>query len=393
MTLELGKNNFEGIFGEILIINKKINEEKINHLYNLKENYADFLCSFNYRHDLTLKNKKYSKLNEEITFLYNLKFKFLLKIMTNQIHSILNDGTSVEIKPYGELKYLNKNKSSNKELKIRLYSINYAIINFPYQHGLEYLIFQLHRIISLSHELLNFYLYKTLHFVFEYIKLASSYYIFRKNEANRIKTEVKYTIFVLSLIIVLNTKQRKLQLDEKIRDLILEFSHLYSLKRSAVLQRMNFCILLDDKIFKKGKISNYDKIIDEMLSYINNPENENILFYSEILYKFLTMDDILESKEIKHKKYMQIFSYFINSKKDKKKEIKTMIKGFIRYFVNIKSQKKIYHYLKAIYLDIDSVKKYLKENDEFRNFIVHNYNEVINNFCKYSQYIQILSFL
>ena len=195
-------------------------------------------------------------------------------------------------------------------MKIRLHSINYAIINFPYQHGLEYLIFQLHRIISLSEndELLNFYLYKTLHFVFEYIKLASSYYIFRKNEANKIKTEVKYTIFLLSLIIVLNTKQRKLQLDEKIRDLLIEFSHLYSEKRSAVLQKMNFCILLDDKIFKKGKISSYDKIIDEMLSYINNPENENVLFSSEILYKFLTMDDILESKEIKHKKYMKIFT-------------------------------------------------------------------------------------
>jgi hypothetical protein len=55
MTLELGKSNFEGIFGEVLFINKNIKSEYIHHLYNLKENYSDILCSLNYKIDLTSK--------------------------------------------------------------------------------------------------------------------------------------------------------------------------------------------------------------------------------------------------------------------------------------------------------------------------------------------------
>ena len=163
LTLELGKNNFEGIFGELIIINKLLKKDNIKHLYNLKENYADIICSINYNNDLIVKNKKFMKNNEDLVFFNNLKYNCVLKILTYECHSLLKDLNSVRIKPYGELQY-SKNKNN---LKLRIYSLNYAIINFPYQHGIEYLIFQLHKIISMSEndELLNFYLYKTLFFV------------------------------------------------------------------------------------------------------------------------------------------------------------------------------------------------------------------------------------
>ena len=399
MILDLGKSNFEGIFGEVLIINKNIKIEDIYHIYNLKDNYANIITTINYKSDLTnyLKYKKYP----DITFFQNLKYECILKILTYQIHSILNDSKSVIIKPYGVLKYSqyttnNNNYNYNNNLNIRLYSTNYSIEHFLTQHGFEYLIFQLHRIISLSEndELLNFYLYKTLNFVLEYIKMASEY-IFPKKE-NKVKTEKKYTNFILSLLTILNTNKRELQLDEKIKNIFLSYSKLYREKKAAfILQKINFSILLNNKIFRKDNISYYDKLLNEMISYLNIEEKENSLQYKEIFYKFLLLDDIFESKEKIHKKYMSIISYFIiGNKKNKIKDINTMRKILIRYIIEIISQKKLYHYLKVLYLNMDSIKEYFKENEIFIKFI-EAYSKPINNNNnnKYSEYIQILCFL
>ena len=401
MTLELGKKNFEGIFGEVIIINKLIKKENINHLYNLKENYADIICSINNKNDFTLKNKNYTKSNEDILFFYNLKYDCILKILTYHIHSLLKNKNIVIIKPYGELKYVKNNSSNNinNQLRIRLYSLNYSIVHFPYQYGIEYLIFQLHKIISMSEndDLLNFYLYKTLYFILEYIKMGSSLFLFPKKD-NKYKIDKKYIIFVLSLTIILNTKQRELQLHEDIRDLFLDFGKIYLEKNAnSNVQKINLSILLNEKIFKKSDITYYDKMfneIDKIIFHKNNSAKETSFLCNELLYKILLLDDILESNEIKHKKFMKIIGYFIICKNTKiKKDIKNISKNFIKYFIQIKSPKKIYHYLKLIYLNIDYIQQYFSQNEEFKNYILSNYYKIINNNCKYSQYIQILCFL
>ena len=390
MTLELGKSNFEGIFGEVLIFNKIFDDNSINHLSNLKHDYADIITPSNYKNDFTIKNKKYEKDNEDILFFKNNKCIF--RILTYQINKLLNNTSSVQLKPYGELKYA---KKIPNELNIRLYSLNFSNMNFAYQQGVEYLIFQLHKIISLSEndELLNYYLYKTLNFTLEYIKFAASY-IFPTKDQIKFKVEVKFIIFVLSLVTLLNTKKRKLQLDENIRDVLFNLEVIYREKKAFLLQKMNFGLLLDNKIFKKPDITNYNKLFDEMILHLNYEGKENSLLYNEILYKFLLLDNILESKEIKHKKYMNILSYFLIGKKNSKvKDIKLMNKNFLRYFIDIKSPKKIYHYLKFMYYNIDSIKPNIKDNDEFISYIISNSNKVIKDNFKYYQYIQILCFL
>ena len=406
MELELGKNNFEGIFGEVILINNIIKSENINHLYNLKGNYADVISSINFKNDLSFSNKKYTNEKDDIKYFSNFKYKCILKILTYQISSLLNNLSSITINPYGQLKYLSKNQNNNNnEQIIRLYSINYAIINFPNQHGFDYLIFILHKIISSSEndELLNFYLYKTLYFVLEYIKFESNYIFHIKNN-NKVKTEVKYTIFAFSLLLLLNTKKRKLQLDEKIRDLLIEYNKIYREKKALSLLKMNFSILLDENIFKRGKIDIYNKIMDELKFHLDNSENESSLLYNEILYKILLMDDILESKDIKHKKYMEILSYFVienkknelkDEKKSKIKDIKIMVNNFMEYFLELNSPKKIYHYLKLIYFNINSFRIYFEENNEYLKYLLTNSNKIINdkNNFKYCQYIQILCFL
>ena len=405
MTLYLGKSNFEGIFGEVVIINKNLDYKDINHLYNLKENYADIICSLKNKFDFTYKNKNYTDTNVDIIFFKDLKYQCNLKIQTIHIHSILNNYISIRIKPYGELKYTKflQDKIINcDDLKIQLYRLIYSIENFFNQHGLEFLIFQLHRIISLSEndESLNFYLYKTLRFLLEYIKMATEY-IFPEKD-NRVKTEKKYINFSLSLITVLYTKKRKFELDEKIRDVLLEFSRFYRVKKvTQNLHKINFSLLLENKLFKKCSIFYYKKILDEMNLYIEEDNKEKSLLYKEILYKYLLLDDILESKLIKHKQYMKIFDYFlIPEEKLKNKDTNAMIKIFIRYFSEIKSPKKLYHYLKYIYLNIDSIKPFFedKENQKFFDCLFKNENiiDTNNNYSvnyKYNEYNQILFFL
>ena len=91
---------------------------------------------------------------------------------------------------------------------------------------------------------------------------------------------------------------------------------------------------------------------------------------------------------------MSIINYFIiGNKKNKLKDINSMRKIFINYLINIKSEKKIYHYLKIIYLNFESINLYFQENENFVQFIIANSNQLINNNSKYNEYIRILSFL
>ena len=397
LKLELGKYNFEGIFGELILLNKIIKQEDINHLYNLKDNYADVICNINSNYDLTYKSKIYTNNNEDIKYFQNLKYQCILKILTKQFDSLLNNSNSIIVKPYGILKYSKDIKDNNiinaDELNIRLYTRIYSIESFFNQHGLEYLIFQLHRIISLSENdvSLNYYLYKTLHFFLEYIKMAKDL-IFPKKD-HKIKIEKKYIIFALSLLTILKKSNRQLQLDEKIMDILLDFSKFYrEIKVSLNLQKLNYSILLDKEIFKKGNFSFYDKLFNEMILYKENNEKENYLFEKEILLQFLLLDDILDSIEIKHKKYMKIISFFLIGKEKYKN---SALKIFIQYIIELKNPKKLYHYLKFIYLNINLIQqKIIKDNIKFTNFISQNTNVFNNNNKnKYDEYNQILCFL
>ena len=397
LTLELGKSNFEGIIGEVIMINRTIRPENIKHIFNLKNEYGDIIPSINHRYDFTSKNKKYSNDNEDIDFLKNLKYQCVLKILTYNVSTFLNDSNDIKINPHGTLQYSNTN---NKNIKIRLYNVNFSIINFAYQHGIEYLIFQFHKIVSLSEndELLNYYLYKTLLFSLEYIKIVA-FFIFPSKDQKKFKIEVKYILYVLSLLTILNTKKRKLRLDEKIKDVILKIGMIYREKNLNVLQKLNFSLLLDNRIFKRTSPKNYMKIFDEMIVVINNEGKESVLLYKDIFYKFLLLDSILESKDINHKKYMAIINFFLNGNLNENKKYNKidnknirMIDILCQYLLKIKSPIKIYHYLKVIYLNIDSIKMYTQK-DEFVNFIIVNSNKIIKEDNKYNKYIQILCFL
>ena len=400
LVIELGKSNFEGIFGELLLLNKKIKSKEMFHLFNLKEDYYDILTTINYKNDFTFKKKKY--LNEDdpdITYFNTLKFQCLIRISPKLITKILPNQYSFIIKPYGELKYSKKKNNinlinnNNNGIKINIYNKTFCINNYIQQHGIDYLIFQLHKIKSLSEDnkSFNFYLYKTLNFLLQFIRKADDYFFPVKNK--RFKAEPKFCNFYLALNSILNSKKKVFELNEKMREILLEYGALFQSKKAIFFQKMNFDILFDSRLFKTGVYTNYKKIFEQMIWHLNNNNKDNSIM---LFFKILLFDDFLltESKdtEIKHKQYMDIISTYISE--NKKLKHKKMINDFlIHYLINIKNPKKIYHYLKIIYYNIDNIKEIYKESSEIFNYLITNYNKLDNYNCKYCRNNQILCFL
>lgn len=81
-------------------------------------------------------------------------------------------------------------------MNIKLYHTSYSIINFIFQHGLDFLTFQLHKMKSLidDNELLNLCLYKTLHTVLELIKMADEFFFIEKVKI-KLKLKINYIHF------------------------------------------------------------------------------------------------------------------------------------------------------------------------------------------------------
>ena len=101
--LELGKDNFVGVIGEFLIINKNLNKSNIHHLFNLKEKYSKILSQiynnyedlFKYDSPNFIKSKfGINKLSDNekksIDFFKQLDFNIILEIMTYKINKFNN---------------------------------------------------------------------------------------------------------------------------------------------------------------------------------------------------------------------------------------------------------------------------------------------------------------
>ena len=398
--LKLGESNFEGIIGDLVLINKKIRSKDIVHLFNLKEDYADIITSINYRNDLNYKKKKYPIDDQDINYFTTLKYQCLLIITTKQIIKIPSNKNSFIIKPYGELKYIKNNNhniindpNNNNNISISLYNPVCFINNFIHQHPFEYLTFQLHKINSLSENNINFnyYLYKTLYFALHFIGLADEFIFILKN--TKFQCDPKFSIFFFSLSIILNSKTFNFELNEKIREILLEYGKILIKKEVIFFQKLNFDILFDSKLFRSNLLINYNELFNQMIWHLkNNNKNNNV----NLFYKILLFDDFFETTskntKIKHRPYMNIISTFITN--NKKSKHKNLINEFlIHYIVTIKNPKKMYHYLKIIYHNFNHIKDIYKENGDFFNYLITNYNKLDNYNCKYCRNIQILSFL
>ena len=459
-SLALGKNNYVGVIGEFLIINKALNKKDVSNLFNLREYYAINLRKFFYEFKMLPKRIKlkylddYNKSKEyqkSKIFFKQLKYEIIFKINPNDIlynksennyldineeDALINNNSNI-ISEKSEIR-LNSKEINNKEISDvknnsflsnkehfnlfkNLGKMNYSYDLFYQSNGIDFLSFQLYNIFSKIKEnkLLNIYLYETLSFV---MKLFAYYEINYMNSSpkktDKIKTpkkpedsgkteqpekqklESEMTVFFLTLLTLINKKQKeKFYLDKEVFLILIDISSYLFRNRFINEKNIILSILLDIDLYRnKEDIFQFPKLFNILKNDLQekNNDNKNII-NKEFLYKILNLDFCFESSGIKHKFLVELISGFITfdekSKKDNPKIYEFIQKEFIMYVLSLKSEKKIYHYLKIIYFNFDNLKESFKSNLDYFEEIKPKIESINIKHCKYCAYNQVLYYL
>jgi hypothetical protein len=341
MFLSLGKNNFQGIIGEFLIINKKLKRKSIKDLFNLKEDYGYILRYIYYKLQILSKVKPKYKLNSNKSnefikakeffekFNYEIileiracdilysKQKKYLKNIDNNNNMIFGKNEMVEVNTNEINNYLKKNENNHRNCKnnnlfdrknlniIKIISkMNYSYDIFYLNNGIDFLSFQLNNIFSKINdiELLNSYLYETLLFVIELISYQENYYENQKNQLKKLDTEM--IIFFLTLLTsLLNKKDKKIYLKDNIIMKLIEIYDYFKTNKLIEQKNMILSIIFDIDFYKnKLDIFQYQKIFISLKNDIEELSADNkSLINIEFFYKLLILDFSFETKKFKHK--------------------------------------------------------------------------------------------
>ena len=382
MSIQLGKKkNFYGILGEIILINIELDEKSIMHLFNSNEYYGDLIYGTNINNNLTRNNIYYSKscTNSKNHF-KNLVYEKYLRIVPNSFIS------------------------NFKEENIFEYKVTNSLNIFLKENGIEFLIFMLHDINSQikDNKMFNIYIYKTIDFLYNIIILFQEIknniigdefarfdsYI-EIDEENLVK---QLNIFFLTLFSILKKGKTdevytKKILSDDIRKCLINFLSLkidkYSFHKNIIVS-----ILFDFELFEQKKyISELNDLLKNFRMIIIKHINK------DIIYKLLLFDFIFELKELKHKIYFNFFTSIFHT------EYNTFFcSELINYIIKLKSEIKIYHYLKLIYYKIKTFKSIFEEcNSEEKfnlfRFIEIKFETLNKDHCKYCSFIIILCYL
>ena len=380
MSIQLGKKNFYGILGEIILINSELEERSISYLFDSKEYYGELTNQKYINNNLIDNNIYYSKSYIKAkNYFQNLKYEIYFRIIPNSFISNFKEDNIFEFKMTNSLNI------------------------FLNEKGLEFLIFMLHDINSQikDNKIFNIYIYKTMHFLYNIIKsfqekknnivddeLATFDPYIEINEENLVKN---LNIFFLTLFSILkkdksNENNIKRILSNDIRKCLIDF---LSIKFDKYSFHINIIVslLLDFELFEQKKyISELNNLLQHKISITS-------IINKDIIYKIFLLDFIFESKNIKHKIYCNFLnSIFITEYQN------FFCSELINYIIKLKSEIKIYHYLKIIYYKIDLFKSLLekcKAEEQFNlfRFIEIKFETLNKEHCKYCSYIIILCYL
>ena len=379
LIIKLGDDTYYGIFGEIILINLELEEKSVEYLFNNSDYYGDLISGNNSKQTLIKNNFIFSnKCQIAIEHFQNINYDYVLRIIP-QYFFILND----------------------KKRNILEYKYTSSNINFLNENGIDFLIFMLHNINSHSkdNKTFNEYLYTNIDFLYFTIKnylsikdkiIEDEYHqIDSFIEINEDLIIKKINIYFLTLLSVIKKYQFSLNndkyvktLSEDIRKTLINF---LSIKFQNYNNYMNIIlsIIIDDELFDQKKY--IFEINDLLLNKFNISK-----FNKEIIYKVLLLDFILESKNIKHKNYMNflssLFSPFYAD---------FFCKVLVQYIQNLNSDIKIYHYFKLILYNMEQFKKSLGDQEKplFWILIEKKFGGLDKGHCKYCSYIIILCYL
>jgi hypothetical protein len=308
MIIQLGKENFYGVIGEVVLINKDLEEESVKLLFNSKEYYGNLIYGKNFDNNLIKKKIKFSQnCIKSINHFKTLNYECLLTITPNSFFS------------------------NNKESKIYEYKITNSIYDFFNEKGIEFLIFMLYNINShiKENKLFNLYIYKTIDFIYDiynyYQEIKNkiledesgnydSYY--EINEEDLIK---QIDIFFLSFLSILKNKNKNknnnsdndddnysIILSGEIRKSLINCLSL-KIEKAKLYKNIILSLLLDFELFEQKKY------VNELNQLFSNKLFDISMINNDIIYNLFLFDFIFELKNTKHKNYCNIIGNFFNN--------------------------------------------------------------------------------
>ena len=439
-SLVLGKNNFNGVIGDFIIINKALKKKDNRNLFKLREDYGNILREV-YNNVSILPSqgkpkykiqfKKSKEFNSFIDFFKRLKFDIIFEFniydilysKSGKLFKNIDDANLIENEHNNNIEIksnsiiIDKNSSDkkisnikdysylinpkNRDLIYNLYKMDYSYDIFYQNNGIDFLTFQLYNIFSKINEnnSLNEYLYEVLSFIMELISYQDNIFI-SSNTEKSIKLEKKLTIFFLTLLILLINKKEKIYLSNSVILKLIEISEYFKTNKLIEHRNIILSILLDIDFYRnKEDIFKYEQIFLSLKNeFDEKSSNIKSLINKEFLYKILLLDFCFVTNKNMRKIIIELITCFIffsykREKNDNLELFKSIQNEFLTYFFSLKDEIKIYDYLKIIYFNFDKISKCFKDNSEFIANIIKN-NELINNkHCKYCEYNQVLCFL
>ena len=300
--------------------------------------------------------------------------------------------------------YIYQKESSKQDIidiNFSIFNLRYSSIAFYQNKGIEFLTLQLHNIISTVEDknLLDIYLYEIINFICEIMSTMRKYIIDKSDKKSPPKLNNKISIFFLTLLTLLKKRKETIILNDDIILKLFELLDFFRFFKLFIQRNMILSILLEVKYYKnKSDIMKYPTLLKTITSEIIDNSNKDIsIINDEILYKLLMLDFIFQLDEYKHKLLMESISVFITFDKYKQSDDKelanNMINEFLNYFLGLKNEVKIYHYLKIIYFNLTIIKNKLINNEKFLESINMRMEKINTNHCKYCAYNQILYYL
>jgi hypothetical protein len=153
------------------------------------------------------------------------------------------------------------------------------------------------------------------------------------------------------MIILYKYKDKGIYLDNNIYDLLLKYIDFYNIHNYFTHRNIILSLLLDDSIFHQNIVLKQGKILIHLREIVTNNYNfREEIFNEDILYKIFNLDFILESKEYNHKLYMKLIMSLLLIKDNK-----MIYEKASQYIFHLNNEIKLYHYLKYIYINLDSI--------------------------------------
>lgn len=395
IEINLGESNFNGLFGDFILLTKELKKDIVKNIYYLHEQYSiitdrnvSYFLMRNFDIHMIENDIKYKL---AIKYFKNENYSHYLKISTDIVNDLMNQKNLISIENFGCLHH------KISETNLQVISYTYSIFRFILCEGTDFLLFIIHQInnpiLNLSNKDLN-YIFSTL------LEFLSNLLSFSAFVIHIQETKFLQILFLTLLKFIQNknnVSNNKFLFDQfVIKYLILVNNFCFMNEYQDICQIIIFNFFDINLI----ELSSFNENALELFTTISTSMKTCATFQNkDLLFHIISYDFILEQDNTSlHCHYSNLLSLcLVNAGTDKELTDKNyaLIEEFLDFLntnMNYFSENKKLFYIKFVFsfLLIDNFEKYQIELKDFyysyvkNEFIKLNRNETCDDFIYYS---------